>query len=398
MRRILIIAAILILLIGVGAFVYFYFFTPKASLTVAPNVNLPLAGQGIFPADSGTTTPAGEPTPISARLVKISVGPVVPGEAVVNAPAINASSSPETLVHYIERQSGNVFSYSTRTGAVTRTNNQTIPGIQSAAWVPDAKTAFVRYLSGEDFSTINTYALPARSEAPPEGFFLPQNISALAVSSAGVLTLVSGVTGSVATLSTTNDVRTAELFSTPLSALRVSFAGKSRYLAYTKPAATLPGAAFLVDDAGRFSRIAGPLNGLVALASPSGKWALVSYVLDNALQLDLVDTETGDITSLPVTTIVDKCVWAADDSSVYCGIPLDPPTDSVYPDDWYQGAVQFSDRIWKIEVEGRYAQLVLDFPEETGDSLDATALAIDPDATTLVFLNKNDDSLWSYSL
>ena len=60
--------------------------------------------------------------------------------------------------------------------------------------------------------------------------------------------------------------------------------------------------------------------------------------------------------------------------------------------------MQFSDRIWKIDVTGRYAQLVLDFKEANKGALDAISLAINPSLTTLVFVNKNDGSLWSYSL
>ena len=115
------------------------------------------------------------------------------------------------------------------------------------------------------------------------------------------------------------------------------------------------------------------------------------------MQLALVNTGTSDILALPVATIADKCVWTADDSAIYCGIPVDAPSAS-YPDDWYQGVVHFSDRIWKIQVVGRYAQMALDFPKETKESLDATALAVNPAGTVLVFLNKNDGSLWSYSL
>jgi hypothetical protein len=48
-------------------------------------------------------------------------------------------------------------------------------------------------------------------------------------------------------------------------------------------------------------------------------------------------------------------------------------------------------------VAGRYAQLVLDFQKETGSALDATALAVDAVTSTLVFLNKNDESVWSYA-
>ena len=404
MRRYLIIAALVIVVLGAGAVAYFYFFANAPGVTVAPGTgtNLPTTGQGAVPVGAGQTQAssaslsAPSPVAVSARLVKISAGPVVPGEAVVDIPAQNASSSPDTAaVTYIERQSGNVFSYQVGTGVLTRTSNKTLPGIEEASWLPNASLAFVRYLSGADFSTINTYALSANDG---NGFFLPQNLADLAVSSTSVLALASGVNGSSASLMRTDGTHSSEIFTTPLSSLRVSFAGKNRYLAFTKPSATLPGDAFIVDSAGRFSRIAGPLNGLVALASPSGKWVLVSYTLPEGMQMELVDAATGAVVPLPVATIADKCVWAADNSAVYCGIPMDPPKNYAYPDDWYQGAVHFSDRIWKIDVTGRYAQLVLDFSKETNSSLDAEALAIDPSGTVLAFINKNDGSLWSYKL
>jgi hypothetical protein len=326
--------------------------------------------------------------------VKISVGPVVPGEAVVNKTG-TASSSPEVAVSYIERTSGNIFTYLSQARTLTRTSNRTIPGIQSASWLPNASIAFVRYLSGSNFSTINTYALPASGSG---GFFLSQNLADIAVSSTSVLMLASGINGSALSLARTDGTRASEIFTTPLSAIRASFAGKNQYLVYTKPSMTLLGNAYLVDGTGRLSRIAGPLYGLAALASPSGKWVVVSYVLDGTMQMKLVNTVSGSSINLPVATIVDKCVWTSNESSLYCGVPLDPPTNARYPDDWYQGAVQFSDRVWRIDVVSRYAQLVLDFTKETDAILDAEALAIDPLNTTIVFINKNDGSLWSYSL
>lgn len=398
MQRTLTIAAIALIVLGFGVWAYFAFFTGGATITTAPgSTSLPIAGQSTV-TDVGAGTPTlsgGTPVSIiSPRLVKISAGPVVPGEAILTRPG-TASSSPQTTVKYIERQSGNVFSYDTSASTITRLSNRTIPGIQSAAWLPNASIAFVRYLSGANFSTINTYALSASSTA---GFFFPQNINDISVSPTSVLTLASGSNGSAVSVTRTDGTHATEIFTTPLSSIRVSFAGKNQYLVFTKPSVTLSGDAFLVDSSGNFSRIAGPLNGLVALASPSGKWLLVSYTLDGIMQMQLVSTMNGSSLQLPVATIADKCVWANDDSSIYCGIPMSPPTGSAYPDDWYQGAVHFSDRIWKIDTEGRYAQLVLDFNKETNDELDAEALAVDPQNTTLVFVNKNDGSLWSYRL
>lgn len=401
MRRFFTILAIIIILAGVGAGVYFYLSQKPSKITVS-QTNLPSAGNntqvGVVPSTQ-VENPAVKVTP---RLVQISAGPVVAGEVVFDTliPSTDASSTVNgqktSVVHYLARESGNVFSYVPKTGILTRINNKTIPGIQSASWLPDGSLAFVRYLSGDTFSTINTYALSASSS---EGFFLPQNISDVAISSTTLLTLATSANGAVGSLISKTGTTLKSVFTTPLTSLRASFAGKDSYLVYTKPSTALDGDAFIVDKTGHFSRIAGPLSGLTALASHSGKLILVSYVTSgNTFHTFLVDSSTGAQTALPIATLTDKCVWSADDSSIYCGIPVDPSSNYSYPDDWYQGAVQFSDRIWKIDVTGRFAQLVLDFSDAKKGALDATNLAIDPLNTTLVFLNKNDGSLWSYSL
>jgi hypothetical protein len=285
MKRTFIIIATLIALIGIGVAIYFTLFNKNPGVVVTPSsdTTLPTSGDTTQTTDTSTTdTISPSPTPVSARLVKISAGPVVPGEVVVDKRAESASSSPDVLVSYLERQSGNIYSYSVGAGTLTRTSNKTVPGIQSAAWLPDGTLAFVRYLSGDAFSTINTYALPATGDGKG-GFFLSQGLSDIGVSSTSLLMLSSGVNGSVASLARTDGSGASEIFTTPLSALHVSFAGKNQYLAYTKPSATLPGVAFLVDNKGGISRVAGPLNGLVAKASPSGKWVLVSFSTDGVL-------------------------------------------------------------------------------------------------------------------
>lgn len=401
MKRSFIIAGALaaLVIIGLGVAAYFYFFS-GARVSVSPegSVGLPVAERS-GAGSTGSATGDGadktsSPVAVSARLVKVSAGPVVPGMVVIGRKAVNASSSPDVAVRYIERQSGNVFSYLVREKALTRTSNRTVPGIRSASWLPDGSTAFVRYLSDADPTTVNTYALRANGS---EGFFLQQNLADIAVSSTSVLALVSGTNGSTASLLRTDGTRLATAFVTPMSSLRVSFAGKSRYLAVTRPAAALQGSAFLVD-AGRFSHIIGPRNGLSVLPSRSGKWILASYAAGSGMRIELINATNGEALTLPVKTLADKCVWTADDSAVYCGVPVDPPANSTYPDDWYQGAAHFSDRIWKIEVANRYAQMLLDFSQEASGELDAEALAIDQLGSVLVFVNRNDGSLWSYSL
>ena len=133
MRRTFIIASVVIILAGVGVVVYFIFFAGSSGITVMPigSTSFPVAGQGLSGTNSATSSnnqfnQTGTPTIVSSRLVKISAGPVVPGVVAVNIKAIDASSSPEVAVSYIERQSGNVFTYRTGARVITRTNNKTI--------------------------------------------------------------------------------------------------------------------------------------------------------------------------------------------------------------------------------------------------------------------------------
>lgn len=400
MRRALIIIGTVLTLLVLGTGVYLLFFRNTGDLVVAPTPNPSLpTGDGVTspPAtDPSPTAPVdvGVPATPPARLAQVSTGPVAASAVFVAVPIPDTASSTDRALRYLERKSGNIFHYNLRTGGITRTSNRTIPGILSAYWLPDGSTAYTRYLSGSDQGTINTYVLPAMGA---EGFFLPQNISGFAVSSTSILTLTSGVNGSVGALAKPDGTAVKNVFTTPLAAVRASFAGKN-YLVVTKPSATLAGAAFLVDAGGRFSRVAGPQRGLTAIASPSGTWLFVSFVQNGALQSTLVNTVTNESVSLPIATIADKCAWGTTDAEVYCGVPVDPSANFAYPDDWYQGAVSFSDRIWKIDVTGRYAQLVLDFKQETNTTLDAIGLTVEKGSTALSFINKTDGSLWVYQL
>jgi hypothetical protein len=414
MRRYLIIGAGVIVILGLLLAVYFYFFASGSGVAVAPagSVSLPSAGTGtgsgnIPSTTSGSATSAtpASPTVVTSRLVRIDSGPIVLGEATLDVNLLpdgsiatstkNASTTPDVDVEYLERESGNIFSYLVGAKVLTRISDTTLPGIQEADWLPGGSGTFVRYLSGSDSSTINTYLLPSNGQG---GFFLPQNLVGLSVGSTSVLTLASGVNGSLGTTLNPNGSNSTIAFNTPLSMVRSSFAGKNEYLVFTKPSTTLDGYVYLVDSSGNFSRLAGPLPGLVALASPSGTWVLVSYSSSGVMDMELINTQTRVVIPLPVATIADKCVWTLDESSIYCGIPQNPSTSYAYPDDWYQGAVSFDDQIWKIDVADRFAQLTLNFTSLTGESLDAESLSVDPENKELVFVNKNDDSLWSYQL
>lgn len=403
MRRILIIVAVLIVLIGLGIAAYFFFFASKAgTLTVGANP---------FGDTSGTTAPAGGLTEgsgagtlVAPNFIKITDGPVSQGMVATDvniavagqgtSTSSTTQTTPDIDVRFIDRASGNIYSYLARSRTLTRLSNKTLPGIQEASWVPNGSLAYVRFLtsSGADGEHIATYALPENENG---GFFLEQDLSEARVSSStGLFTLLTSTTGSVGTVSKIDGSSPRTLFTSLVSSLIVYPAGNT-YFAYTKASSAISGYGFQVAG-GSFTRILGPLTGLTLLPSPSGKSVLYSYVDSGAEHLAVIDLANHTATALPLATLTEKCVWA-DEATVYCGVPTDMGSGNL-PDDWYQGVVSFSDRIWRIDMTARVATLIVDPSTVAKTSIDAISLTIDPKENVLVFMDKKTGSLWAYSL
>ncbi|MDB5195148.1 MAG: hypothetical protein JWO84_332 [Parcubacteria group bacterium] len=412
MKRILLIAAAVLVLIGIGVGIYFYFFARTATLTVGQAGSLPSAGTGAIDTSAGTPSTQslgvavpGAGTDVAPRLVRITDRPVALGSVAVYVPRqkIGASTAsttatytdPEVRVEYIERESGNIYAYQAHARTLVRLSNKTLPGVQEASWLSDGSLAYVRFLEKNGTTErIDTYALPATTTA---GYFLQQDLSQVLVRATSTLvTLLSTSGGSSASISTPSGTGLHTLFTTALSSIRLAFSG-ANYVVTTKGSATTDGYSFVVDGkTGAFTRALGPLQGLSTLASPSGKYLLYSYLANGKLALAFLDLSTHVATRLPLSTLPEKCVWMTDDSAVYCGVPT--TFSGTLPDDWYQGAVSFSDRIWKIDLAGRVATLVID-PKQAGNvDVDAVGLSLDSANDILLFTNKRDSLLYAYDL
>lgn len=406
MRRTIIIVSALILLIVVSVGVYLAFFR-SGGITVGlpsnpfgsagdrdPNDLVPVTDTGVPIEDAGTV--------VAPKLLQIAVGPVARGANIryvrdatdTASTTLAAASTDDVEVRYIERQSGNTYSFKVHERVATRLSNKTLPGIQEASWLSDGSGAFVRFLEKDSggIEHVSTYMLPINGEG---GYFLEQDLSEVKAASSSVLTLLSSGSGSIATLSGTSGTGGRTLFSSALSSLHIAFAGSS-YVATTKATAHLDGYAFQVNSQGAFSRLLGPLRGLATLPSPSGTQLLYSYVDRGTLYMQVLDIVNRTAVSLPLTTLAEKCAWSQGSDVLYCAIPTG--MSGMLPDDWYQGAHTFSDRLWRIDLASRVATLVFDPKQLAGTPMDLESLAVDSESDVIIFMNRMDGSLWSYDL
>lgn len=426
-RKALIIIASVIVLIGIAVGVTYLVFGDSAELTVSDN---PFGSVGSEFADVGVLdeSDSGAGTVFTDRLIRITDRPVAEGVVVITRVSTSTSEVPvadetplsldpsatttatstiplptapttnvvrDTEVRFIDRASGNIYRYLANERSLTRLSNRTLPGIQRASWLPDGSVAYAQFLDGEGAGEyVATYVLPESGEG---GFFLEQNLSVVSAVSAGnVFTLLAGTTGSVGAVSNADGTNGRTIFTSLLSSLVVHPTTGSYYGA-TRASSQLDGYAFQINSTnGSFSRILGPFRGLSILPSPSGDRVLYSYLDRGALRLGVLATGTREVTALPVATLPEKCVWTANGNAAYCGVPT--VLSQNLPDSWYQGAVTFTDRIWKIDMTSRIATLVID-PREVADiSIDAIALSVDADEDVLFFTDKQSGSLWAYDL
>lgn len=400
MKHALVIVASIIFFAGIGIGIYFFFFQDKATLTVDPGNTFGTAGD----TSNSEEPPSDEPLVVGAgeevlpQLIRITERPVASGIIALSiAPTAVASGTPalrgDVEVRYVDRASGNVYAYRAYERTLTRLSNKTIPGIQEASWLPSGETAVVRFLSTDtttNTEAVDTYVLPVGKEG---GFLLEKNLSqVLGISKTGLFTLKTSSFGSTGTLATVEGEVTSTIFTSPLSSLLI-FSTSKGYVAQTKASSNLDGYAFSILPSGTFSRILGPFRGLTILPNPDGSQVLYSYQLNGAPRLGLYVKATGESILLPLATLSDKCVWSSDSASVYCGVPTDAKGN--LPDDWYQGARFFTDRIWKVDLKDRVATLLLDPTRESEVSLDIVSPALDSNSDILFFKNKKDGSLWA---
>lgn len=402
MKRAFIIAASIIVVIGIGIAIYFLFFTKNGTLTVGSN---PFGDLGSGTAGTGSEIlGSGAGTEVAPHLIKITDGPVAAGTIALSITrpadtntnvATTSTTVPDVEVRYVDRASGNIFSFIAHSRTLARLSNKTLPGIQEASWLPNGSMAYVRFVSRDTATSehIGTYALPVTGG---DGYFLEEDLAqANAAGSTTIFSLLTSTTGSVGTVARSDGTNARTLFTSLLSSIIVT-PSNSGFFAHTRASSQMDGYGFSIAANGTFTRLLGPLRGLTLLPSPSGKNILYSYVDGGTPRLAVMDTASHAATALPLTTLTEKCVWGSDNLTIYCGVPTN--LSGALPDDWYQGAVSFSDRIWRIDLTGRVATLVVD-PKQVGKvSIDATALSLDPKLDILTFTDKSTGALWMYDL
>lgn len=319
---------------------------------------------------------------------------------------------------YIERSLGNIFETPLATLAESRISNETHQGVAEAFWGNNGQSVVIRFIDKQIDDLIKTHILnlstptlslgtstsavgTASAFVKSEEIFLPDNIPFLSIAgdNSNKLFYLQNL-GSVAGLVTDfkNKVAT-NIFSSVFTEWLPQFPNQKLVTVTTKPSASIPGHLFFLNLTTKaVTKVLGGINGLTTLTSPDGKFVLYSETKDGVPQLSVFDTIKKQSSQLPPRTLPEKCVWAqAKNPVVYCAVPQSLP-QGVYPDQWYQGVVSFSDALWQIDVSTQNAQKIMT-PDNLGaPALDMTNLSLSSDGSYLLFINKTSGTPWVYRL
>lgn len=395
MKKILIILITIVLLVLI-TLLGWYLFLRDPNVPVGETIlNILPFGQGgdQRPATPSTSLGASN-QPItdkfsspSANLFRVSAEPVA-GAVVFNK---NAST---TLVRYVDRSTGHIYDADLATLVKTKISNQTLPKIYEAYFRLDGNAVLLRSLK-EDSDTVENLYLTLTSTT--SSTFLRGDIGSVAVGSGNILFYILRDTSSIVS-SAFDGSKPKTLFTSPFTDWRLVAAGNSLVL-YTKASTDVAGYAYtLSTSGGALTKLLGPLNGLIATPDASGKRTLYSYVENGRTRTFAKNLTSNALTEILPATLAEKCVWSVKKAGMlFCAVPADPPGVGE-PDLWYRGTTHFSDRFWLFDTNQDIAQVLVEPKSSLGIDLDAVSLKLSSNENYLVFINKNDLSLWSLKL
>jgi hypothetical protein len=193
--------------------------------------------------------------------------------------------------------------------------------------------------------------------------------------------------------------KTTVVASSDLDELTLNWMATSTILLTTKPSATVPGFTYSFDlKTKQLTRLIDNVPGLSILPSPDGKHILYSGSGANKPFLAVYDLKKQLVSRIALPTMVNKCAWASDSITVYCGVPTEIPNSS-YPDNWLSGEVSLNDKLWQINASTGASQLIFNPSlQDSKTTLDVYQIAFNEALNRLYIINKVDLSLWVLDL
>jgi len=325
-----------------------------------------------------------------------------PGRLVqLTTKAVSGATFNEELlkVQYFEKATGHLYEIDVFGQNKKQRTITTIPKIFEVFFSADASKAVFQYLAEPEEESIVepvfTFSATSLEKSDMEGIFLPLNTVAAASSpeEEKMFYLLEGKT-TVGIVSDFENKNQKEIFYSPFGEFLTDWPSKNTITLLTKPTAYSEGYFYRLNpNTSSFVKVLGDIKGLTALYSPFGDLIIYGQSEGSGLSTKMFDINKGTSLNFNYQTLPEKCLWSpASEDIIFCAVPVEIPYGR-YPDDWYKGIVQFTDRLWQINIADGSTQIVLE-----GGELDMINLFSNKTADFIFFQNKKDGTLWSLQI
>jgi len=328
----------------------------------------------------------------------------------------------ETVYSFVERATGHIYETTTKNLSQKRITNTTIPKTQKSFFSRDGESVVMIYL--DDFNSLETFIgkinYPQKSTSTEmmgeevdnlaniTGTFLPtdsfsfnkdfysDNFLFLNNSDSGSGLFVTDLyIGNIK-----NSSQITNIFSLKTSEWTPSLLKNDNIALNTKSSVSAQGYLYFLDTKTKImKKILGNTIALNSLVRPDGKKVLYSYNDAGTTKTVVYDLDKKIYTTINAQTLPkEKCIWSEKEIDVvFCAVPINLIRGD-FPDVWYQGKYFFNDGLVKINTNDFSITTLLEPNTETKEILDITNLQISPKEDYLMFINKQDLTLWSYDI
>jgi hypothetical protein len=373
-KKLIIIAVALLILLLIGAYVFYALFYRTTSSGIGSSRN------------SGSTIV------IKPNLTN---GPVPLSQEKVLAPTIDSSGK---KIEYYSKDQGNMYEVNFDGSNLSRVSSANLAGLLQVLWSPSKEkivgifqenNATKKYL--HDYQNGTSIRLNEKIDqvawAPDGNRIVIQSFSP-------------DTNNNVISIADADGSNFKNIFQTRIKDLVLEWPIADKISIRTKTSGLSEGLLVTINpDSGIFSDVLRGIYGLNARWFPLGDKILYSATNSEGKNIKLFTAgQNGqEAKDINLATLVEKCVFSQDDRTLFCAIPQRLSENAVWPDDYYKGLVTTEDTFWKINLDtGQKTQI---FSSETNArAYDAVNPFLSPQEDYLFFTNKKDGLLYSLKI
>lgn len=296
-------------------------------------------------------------------------------------------------IRYVEQGTGHIYDIDLQSGREKLVSGTTITQTAEAIFSKDAPyIAITSFTPSGKKTIVGTIHQEQNGDGSIEGVALPLGATEVQFGNAtGTINyLLKNASGSSGYSYTIAKKTSALLFTISLRDVQVLW-GEPLYV-YTTPTTLQEGNLYRVVK-NNLVYTAGGGIGLVGFRYDDG---VVTTSLTSENEAYIALSHGGKKTLQSIPFIPEKCVRnPAKIHSVYCSTPFSINNEK-FPDDWYKGAISYSDLLWSIDIESGNATGLSEFLKESGREIDVSQIGTNDAGTYIWFINKNDNTLWMF--